>query len=225
MQKIDNWDKVQPADGDGRTELEPGGYICKIMEAKVVTYRGQNGDFDKLEVFIDINEGNFKGFYADDYRQQAIWGGERKWKGILRPYVPTNGDNPQAKRSQAIFKKFINAVEASNPGYHWNWDESTLKGKRVGVMFRSEEYDFKGYHGWKTRPYRFESVDFIKAGKFEAPKPKALPKSKRPSTYPAAGAAPNIGTDGARRQRPACTSGPDNSNFEEVPSDDDDLPF
>jgi hypothetical protein len=203
MQKIDNWDKVQAAVGP-MDELEPGGYICKIMDAKVATYHGQNGDFDKLEVYIDIDDGDFKGYYADDYRSQAQWGRDQKWKGVLRLYVPTDGDDQQAKRSQSIFKAFTDAVEASNPGYKWEWNEGTLKGKRIGVMFRSEEYDYNGYHGWKTRPFKAVSVDFVKSGKFETPKPKALRNSQ--SSEPAV-SVPN-----------------NNSDFNQIPSDDD-LPF
>lgn len=203
MQKIDNFDKVQAASGQ-QDELEPGGYLCKIMGAKIVTYHGQSGDFDKLEVSVDIDEGDFKGYYADDYRAQAQWGHDQKWKGILRLYAPTNGDDPQAKRSQAIFKAFTDAVEASNPGYKWNWDEATLKDKRVGVMFRSEEYDFNGYHGWKTRPFKAESTEYIKSGKFETPKPKAL---KKETSQPSA---------------PYPNNNPD--AFSNIPSDDD-LPF
>lgn len=203
MQKIDNWDNVQAASGQ-QGELEPGGYICKIMGAEIVTYHGQNGDFDKLEVSVDIDKGDFKGYYAENYRAQAQWGKDQKWKGTLHLYAPTNGDSPQAKRSQAIFKAFTDAVEASNPGYKWNWDEATLKGKHIGVMFRSEEYDYNGYHGWKTRPFKAENTAYIKAGKFEVPKPKALKKGHEESKtlYP----------------------NNDPNHFSEIPADDD-LPF
>ena len=39
-----------------------------------------------------------------------------------------------------MFKGFIKSVEESNPGYVWNWDESTLKGKKVGLILQEEEF-------------------------------------------------------------------------------------
>ena len=140
MQKYNDWDKIQAASGETQT-LPAGNYICKIMSAKIVRYDGKNGKFDKLEISVDIDEGEFKGFYANDYRSQAQWG-DQKWKGCLRPYCPTNEDSDQARRTAAIFKGIIEAIESSNPGYKWDWDEETLKGKKVGVRFRNTEWAY-----------------------------------------------------------------------------------
>ena len=64
-----------------------------------------------------INTNRLKGRIKELGLTQAQWGHDQKWKGTLRLYVPTNGDEPQAKRSQAVFKAFTDAAEASNPGY------------------------------------------------------------------------------------------------------------
>ena len=42
MKRIDNWEQVEAFNGDKET-LEPGGYICEIMEAKETTYYNNNG--------------------------------------------------------------------------------------------------------------------------------------------------------------------------------------
>jgi len=187
MQKYDNWESTQAATGEAET-LEPGNYVCKIMGAKVVTYNGKNGKFDKLEISVDIDEGKYKGFYARDYRSQSQWG-DSKWKGCLRPYCPTNEDTDQARRTAAIFKGIIEAIESSNPGYKW---------KKVGVRFRSTEWNYNGRSGWKTQPYRFVPVKGIE--ELDIPKEKPLPDSKKQ------------------------TSEKSSDGFQDLP-DDDDLPF
>ena len=196
MQKYNDWDKTQAASGEAQT-LPAGNYICKIKGAKVVTYDGKNGKFDKLEISVDIDEGEFKGFYANDYRNQAQWG-DQKWKGCLRPYCPTNEDSDQARRTAAIFKGIIEAIESSNPGYKWNWDETTLKGKKVGVRFRNTEWAYNGHTGWKTQPYRFVPVNGIE--ELDIPKEKPLAVNDKPQAQT------------------------ENNNFQDLP-DEGDLPF
>ena len=109
MQKYNDWDKIQAASGETQV-LPAGNYICKIKGAKIVTYDGKNGKFDKLEISVDIDEGEFKGFYANDYRNQAQWG-DQKWKGCLRPYCPTNEDSDQDAGSDLRDIRY--------PGGHW----------------------------------------------------------------------------------------------------------
>ena len=214
MQKIDNWNQIEASTGEKET-LPAGGYICKIMGAKEVTYnrRDGSGSFSRLEISIDIADGPYKDFYAHDYRAQKQWGDDQKWKGVVRPYCPTSGSDEQSRRSQAIFKAYTNAIEASNPGYTWNWDEKTLKGKLVGVMFRDTEWAYNGRTGWKVQPYRFVSVDVIKNGNFETPKPKPLPESQRPRLDTSA-------ADIFDNPAPAGNNGA----YQDIPSDDD-LPF
>lgn len=169
MKRIDNWEQVEAFNGDKET-LEPGGYICEIMEAKETTYYNNNGEaFQRLQVSFDIVEGPRAGHFARDYRTQAVYG-KQKWNGVLRVFPPMEGSSDQAKLSQGRFKAITNALELSNPGYKWDWDETKLKGKRIGVMFRNEEWEYEGRHGWKVRPYRFVSAGYIERGEFEIPK-------------------------------------------------------
>lgn len=74
MKRIDNWEQVEAFNGDKET-LEPGGYICEIMEAKETTYYNNNGEaFQRLQVSFDIVEGPRAGHFARDYRTQAVYG-------------------------------------------------------------------------------------------------------------------------------------------------------
>ncbi len=170
MQKPKDWENVK-ASGDF-IPLPAGGYICKIMEAREVTYPGNGEPFNKLEVSIDITEGEFKGHYADDYRTQQQE--DKKWRGILRLYLPKDDGSEKDGWTQSTLKAFIEAVEESNPGFHWEWDESKLKDKKLGVLFREEEWSFNDRTGWKTQPFKGISVERIKAGKFKVPAKRPL---------------------------------------------------
>ena len=45
----------------------------------------------------------------------------------------------------------ITCIEESNEGYEWNWDEKTLKGKKIGVLFGREQYMMNGQKKWATK--------------------------------------------------------------------------
>lgn len=173
MKPIKNWNEVQAA--TERQQLPVGGYLVKIMDAEVKTYSGRDGGvFEKLEISIDISDGEHKGYYAQDYRSQT--NEDKKWRGVLRAYVPKDDGTENDEWTKRTFKALTEAVEDSNKGYHWDWNESSLKGKVVGCLFRSEEWEFNGHSGWATRPFKFVSVDVIKENKFRMPKEKPLKK-------------------------------------------------
>ena len=177
-------------------KLPKGGYIVRIMGAEVKEYSwGQ-----RLEISIDISEGEYKDFYAADYRSQT--GEDKKWKGVLRLSVPTDDGSEKDDLTKRIFKGNIEAVEDSNSGYHWDWDEKKLKGKTVGCIFRNEEWEIGGRSGWKSQPYKFIPADKIRSGDFKIPDDKA--KSSKTSSG-------SVNTD--------------LSNFEEITTGNSDLPF
>ena len=177
-------------------KLPKGGYIVRIMGAEVREYSwGQ-----RLEISIDISEGEYKDFYAADYRAQT--GEDKKWKGVLRLSVPTDDGSEKDDLTKRIFKGNIEAVEDSNSGYRWDWDEKKLKGKTVGCIFRNEEWEIGGRSGWKSQPYKFISAEKIRSGDFKIPDDKA--KSSKTS-------AGSVNTD--------------LSNFEEITTGNSDLPF
>lgn len=181
MKQPNNWNDVKPA--AERQQLPKGGYVCKIMDAKVVTYGQAPDSFEKLEISLDISDGEFKDFYAADYRAQTQE--DKRWKGVLRQYIPKDDGSEKDEWTKSSLKALTDAVEESNPGYHWNWDESSLKGKAVGCLFRSEEWEFNGREGWATRPFKPVAADNIKSGKFKIPADKPLKNKAQPlpNTY------------------------------------------
>lgn len=66
-------------------------------------------------------------------------------------------------------------MEQSNPGYKFNNDEKTLRGKLVGVVLREEEYmGNDGNIKTKLVVDRFTSVDKIRSGDYEVRPKKTL---------------------------------------------------
>lgn len=171
-----NWSEVHAT--ENRRKIVPGGYVVKILKAETIVYpSGWNG----LVMELDIAEGDYKDFYKDDFKAQT--GEYKKWKGIYRQGIPAedcSADDMTARN----FKGMITAIEHSNSGYTWAWDEKSLEGKIVGCLFRSEEYDYNGFHGWKTVPMMFVSADRIREGKYEVPAPKPLKAKPEPLGTP-----------------------------------------
>lgn len=177
MKAIENWEKVQAA--KSARPLEPGGYVCKIQGAKLKEYQGKNGSFERLEVALDIEEGEFSGYYRQDFENQNTE--DRRWKGILRLYLPAGNGSEIDAYSARVLKAFAEAVEDSNPGYHWDWEEKRLKDKLVGILFRNEEWSVNGRTGWKTQPFRAIDVDSVRQKKYQTPKDKPLKKEALPA--------------------------------------------
>ena len=188
MKAIGNWENVQ-AQKDF-VELPVGAYVCKIMGAEVKTYTAQSGEsFEKLEVSIDISEGDFENYYADKYCNQTE---PKKWKGVLRYYVPTEDGSEKDEWAKRTLKGFTEAVESSNQAYRWEWDERTLKGKKIGVIFRNEQWEYNGKTGWKAMPFKAIDVTDAATGNFRVPADKPLKNSTGTVTVPAQNFAPNF---------------------------------
>lgn len=194
MRPIEGWAQVQGNTGV-YDRLAPGGYICEIISAK--EERSGSGR-DMLVIAFDIHEGNRKGYYKTEFDgRKSRFGGDTKWPGVYRQLTTDNAGGPSA-----YFKGLMDAIEGSNPGYKWNWDEFTLKGKRIGFVFREEEYiKNDGSIGTTVRPAWPRTVDEIRQG-VEVPEIKRINNT---STHGSNGAV--YGGNGA------------------PPPDDDELPF
>ena len=147
--------------------LPAGGYVAKILNAKVEEYRWG----EVLVISFDIAEGEYKDFFRKQYNENTRE--DKKWKGNFRMTVPQEG-NQYYEGQKRTFGNAIWAIEESNPGYKWDWIEAALKGKMVGVLFRNYEYDVDGRQGWSTECCTFVSVEDIRNGNFKQPKDKPL---------------------------------------------------
>ncbi len=164
MKKINDWENVQE-NGSFKT-LTSGGYIAQIVSVT------NNEDRQYLEVWYDIAQGDFKGYYKEQYEKFNNWSGR-----FYRSYKD---------KAVSMFKGFITSVEKSNQNYEWDWDESKLKGKFIGVVLGEEEYIPQGgkYAGQvRTRltVTKITDVNSIRLGNFKVPELKKL-KQEEAST-------------------------------------------
>ena len=140
----------------------PGAYVAEIQAVR--TEQSYNKDRDEIVLMIEITEGEFAGQYHKVFEEQKErFGDSVEYRGTfkLRPYLPS--DDAWVKSS---FEGNIWAIQESNPGYAWDWDESKLKGKKVGISIRKTLYTGNdGSDKETTEIGRLESIDDVKAGK------------------------------------------------------------
>ena len=154
--------------------IPAGGYVAKILNAKVEEYSWG----EVLVISFDIAEGEYKDFFSKQYKENTRE--DKKWKGNFRLTVPNEG-NQYFDSQKRTFGNAIWAIEESNSGYHWDWNEDSLKGKMVGVLFRNFEWEMDdGRSGWSTECCTFVSVEDVRTGNFKQPKDKPL---KRKESY------------------------------------------
>lgn len=161
MKKLNGYEKAQAYSDTER--LPVGGYVLKIMDVNELEYSWGN----QLKIEFEIAEGEYKDFFARDYKNQT--GEDKKWRGAYRLRVPKDDGSEQDNWTMRRFKTVMNAFEDSNKGYHFDWDEKKLKGLLIGALFNNKEYDFNGRHGFFTNCHSLVTVEKIRSGKFEIP--------------------------------------------------------
>ena len=163
MKKISGYDKIQ--EGGSFKKLPVGGYVVKILDATDVPEK------EYLIISFDVAEGEYKGFFAEEYKNDTRDG--KKW--------PNAGTFIRSYKEKALpmLKGFTAAVEKSNKGYSWDFDEKTLKNKVVGLVLGEEEFvNSSGKVRTRTYVSAVRSVDTIKKGEFTVPELKKLDATK-----------------------------------------------
>lgn len=151
-----------------REILPAGGYICKILDAKEIEYSWGK----VIAISFDVVEGEHKDFYENDYANNT--NEDKKWRGVYRLAEPKDDGSEKDGWTKNTFNGAMWALEQSNPGYHWDWNETALKGKLVGVLMRNKEWEHEGKTGWTTEAGMLESIDNVRAGTFKPLKDKPL---------------------------------------------------
>ena len=169
MKRIEGWENIK--ENSGFEKLSPGGYIVKLLNIQDVPEK------EYLKISFDIDEGEKKGFFTEQYKNNTQT--DKKWPNagsFIRSYKAT---------AASMFRGFTNAVENSNKGYTFDFNEESLKGKKVGVIVAEEEYvNQKGQVRVRTYVSAVRSVDTIKKGEFTVPELKKLNITKTTNQPP-----------------------------------------
>lgn len=176
MNKPAGYDQTQAFTGEFE-QLELGGHVCVIKGARI------DDDSTGAEIMLlqlDIAPTDPQsGFFMKQYEQRKTSNPDAKWGCVYRQR--TGG------KSLGFFKGLITAVEQSNSGYKWNWDENSLKGKLIGGIFGQEEFRANdGQIKLATKCIQLRSVEAIRKG-VEVPKTKLLNPAGATATMQAMG--------------------------------------
>lgn len=174
--KAYNGAKAEKAAG-AREILPAGGYVCEIKNAKVEEY---SGGFSNLVLAIEVVEGEYAGFFKKDFDNNTRE--DKKWRGRYAISIPRDDGSDMDAWTKRTFNNFIWAVQESNSGYVWDWDEKKLKGKKLGVLYRNREWEYNGNTGWTTEAAGSASVEDIRSGSFRPLKDKPLKNRPVPQT-------------------------------------------
>ena len=162
-------------------QLPAGPYVAKVLSVQV---EGKS-PAQRLEVYLDIAEGEFKDFWMKKYKaQKEKETPDRKvsYKGIMRVWIPNEQNKSRDFDKDVIsFNDMIGRFVASNPGFEWDGEETKLAGKLIGISV--QEDSFNGYQF--TRPVRFEIVDDVRSGKVATLPPKQQDDQPDPTPAPA----------------------------------------
>ncbi len=165
----------------GFDPLPAGPYVGKIMNVKI---DGTDPD-QTLVIRLDVIEGEHAGYFTRRYQHDQEAGGqyEVRYKGDYKLRIPnprnTNARYPDSDKRR--FNDLLWRVEKSNPGYHWDGDETKLKGKIIGFSMQDDEYNGAKF----TRIARMEIADDVRKGLIKVMDPRP-PRSSGAVEVPAA---------------------------------------
>lgn len=169
MQKFNDYDKVRSY--SDAQQLPKGAYVLRIMNAS--EKENKNGKY--IQISCDIEEGEFKGFFMNDYKAQDRE--DKKWHCNYLLNEPKDDGSEKDGWTKRRFKTVIEALEDSNSGYHWDWDETKWKGKIIGGLFNIREYEAQNRDiRQATNLKQLCSVDKVRSGSFRMPKDDLLDK-------------------------------------------------
>ena len=166
MKNID-WKEIDESAFD---RLPAGAYVASIVEVKDVPER------EYLNVVYDIAEGEYEGFYSDEFGRNNEWAHR-----FVRSYKES---------ARGMFKAFLMRLEESNPGFTvagWQegCDERRLVGLEVGILLQTELYtNSRGEDRERLACVGVCASQDIRNGDYRLPEPKdRREKPASPSFY------------------------------------------
>ena len=145
---------------EGFEQLPVGAYIGICLDAKI---EGLAPD-QTLVLAMDVDEGPYKDYFTKRlaHDQQSGSKYEVKFKGTYRLRIP-NPKNTKAQYPETDKRRMNDMIfkfEDNNPSFHWNGDETLLRGLKIGFSMQEDEYNGNKF----TRIGRLEKISAIKAG-------------------------------------------------------------
>lgn len=173
MRKIENYNEITEY-----TEIKKipvGAYEVKIMRA--VPEPGKEPGTERyFAILFDVSDGEFKNYYSERFAaDKKAYAQNAKYKGVLKLWYPNGGQYDE--NSNRRMKTTLETIKRSNNlqiDFSKEWDGEQLKGAKVGLILRSEEYDYNGKHGFSAQPFRIISLEDLREGNFTLPDPKYL---------------------------------------------------
>lgn len=168
---IKKWNDYDSVKGYGEFERLPkGGYVVKILGVSIEHYRDNE---TTLKLGCDVIEGEYANYYTNQYKNNT--NEDKKWTCNCFINIPVDDGSERDGWTKRNFRTAINALEESNPGFHWDWNETKLKGLIVGGLFNEREYiGNDGNIHKSTNLARFCPVEKIRNGNYTLPKDKLL---------------------------------------------------
>lgn len=169
---IKKFSDYEQAKGYGDYERLPkGGYVLVIKAAQLQ----QNSMGEYIKVSADIYEGEYIQFFTRAYKAQQSE--DKHWTCNYLLNVPNDDGSERDGWTKRKFKTFTEALEDSNEGYHFDWDERRFKGLLIGGLFNEREYE--GRNGDIRRATNWGgvcAVSKIREGNYKLPADKLLNK-------------------------------------------------
>lgn len=172
MKQIDGFNTAEVIKDTPPCVLPPGAHIVVVLGSTLK--EGKTGRY--LEFDMDVAEGEYKGFFDDLYKNSTA--DIKRWRCKYFVSIPEETGSDKDMYKLRLFKTFITHIEESNPGYHWDWNEDTLRGKKVGGLFVNNEYlDKTGERRMGTVMAKTCTIQDVIDGTFRMPKDRLLPEA------------------------------------------------
>lgn len=159
-----DYDDVQVS--ENYTLLQPGGYVCSILQARVT----EVNNLPAVEIMFDIIDGEYTQYFSKVYRQKMAKDPNAAYPSNGKMKVGAVSADGNTKKN---FKSLCVSVEKSNDITLPKDDVAflnALKGKEVGILFGRKQFiGNDGEKHWYVRPMFFRSTESIMNGDFTVP--------------------------------------------------------
>ena len=163
-------------------KLPAGAYEITIIRAEEKSEKTG----DQLCLLFDISDGEYKNYYVDKFNaDKKNFPKDAKYKGVLRLWYPNGGQYDESNKKR--MKTTLERIKQSNNlhiDFSKDWDGAALKGCKVGMIFRDQEWNYNGMTGITAQPYQVITLEALRNGDFTLPNPKYLSPSDNDNYVP-----------------------------------------